>query len=85
MKKGTNVLINIVLFAVVVFLAIKVIQSIQAPIKFGNEQKAREEKVIQRLIDINDIFCWSQYIAAIEHTVPYRIGKTIIKRVEPFL
>lgn len=55
MKKGTNVLINIVLFAVVVFLAIKVIQSIQAPIKFGNEQKAREEKVIQRLKDIRDI------------------------------
>ena len=55
MKKGTNVLINIVLFAVVVFLAIKVIQSIQAPIKFGNEQKAREEQVIQRLKDIRDL------------------------------
>ena len=55
MKKGTNVLINIVLFAVVVFLAIKVIQSIQAPIKFGKAQKAREEQVIQRLKDIRDI------------------------------
>lgn len=55
MKKGTNVLINIVLFAVVVFLAIKVIQSIQAPIKFGNEQKARETQVIQRLKDIRDL------------------------------
>ena len=55
MKKGTNVLINIVLFVVVVFLAIKVIQSIQAPIKFGKEQKAREEQVVQRLKDIRDI------------------------------
>ena len=55
MKKGTNVLINIVLFAVVVFLAIKVIQSIQAPIKFGKAQKAREEQVIQRLKDIRDL------------------------------
>lgn len=55
MKKGTNVLINIVLFVVVVFLAIKVIQSIQAPIKFGNEQKARETQVIQRLKDIRDL------------------------------
>lgn len=55
MKKGTNVLINIILFAVVVFLAIKVIQSIQAPIKFGNEQKARETQVIQRLKDIRDL------------------------------
>ena len=55
MKKGTNVLINIVLFVVVVFLAIKVIQSIQAPIKFGNEQKTRETQVIQRLKDIRDL------------------------------
>ena len=55
MKKGTNVLINIILFAVVVFLAIKVIQSIQAPIKFGNEQKARETQVVQRLKDIRDL------------------------------
>ena len=55
MKKETNVLINIVLFAVVVFLAIKVVQSIQAPIKFGKAQKAREEQVIQRLKDIRDI------------------------------
>ena len=40
--KLKSILINIVLFAVVVFLAIKVIQSIQAPIDFGNEKSMRE-------------------------------------------
>ncbi len=52
MKKSTNILINVILFAVVVFLAIMVVKSIQAPIKFGNEKKAREVQVIQRLLDI---------------------------------
>ena len=54
MKKSTSIIINIALFAVVVFLAFEVVQSIQAPIKFGNEQKAREKEVVQRLIDIRD-------------------------------
>lgn len=54
MKKGTNILINIVLFAAVVLLAMQVIKSIQAPIKFNNEQKARESKVVERLIDIRN-------------------------------
>ena len=54
MKKGTNILINIVLFAAVVLLALQVIKSIQAPIKFNNEQKARESKVVERLIDIRN-------------------------------
>ena len=53
-SKLGNVIINIALFAVVVFLAIKVIQSIKAPIDFGNEKKAREEQVVQRLKDIRD-------------------------------
>ena len=52
--KLKSILINIVLFAVVVFLAIKVIQSIKAPIDFGNEQKMRETQVVQRLKDIRD-------------------------------
>ena len=52
MKKSTNILINVVLFAIVVFLAIMVVRSIQAPIKFNNEKKAREVQVIQRLLDI---------------------------------
>ena len=52
MKKTTNILINLVLFAVVVVLAIMVVRSIQAPIKFGKEKKAREVQVIQRLLDI---------------------------------
>ncbi len=54
MKKGTNIIINILLLAVIVFLAIQVVQSIQAPIKFGNEQKARETQVVQRLMDIRN-------------------------------
>lgn len=54
MKKGTNIIINIVLFAVVVFLAMQVIKSIQAPIKFNTEQKARETQVIERLLDIRN-------------------------------
>ena len=49
-----SILINIVLFAVVVFLAIKVIQSIKAPIDFGNEKSLREAQVVQRLKDIRD-------------------------------
>lgn len=52
--KLKNILINIVLFAVVVFLAIKVIQSIKAPIDFGNEKSHREAQVVQRLKDIRD-------------------------------
>lgn len=54
MKKGLNIIINILLFAVILFLAWQVIKSIQAPIKFGNEQKARESKVVERLIDIRN-------------------------------
>lgn len=54
MKKGLNIVINIVLFAVVVFLALQVIKSIQAPIKFGKAQSERESQVVQRLIDIRN-------------------------------
>jgi hypothetical protein len=52
--KLKSIIINIVLFAVVVFLAIKVIQSIKAPIDFGNEKNHRETQVVQRLKDIRD-------------------------------
>ena len=54
MKKGLSIIINILLFAVILFLAWQVIKSIQAPIKFGNEQKARESKVVERLINIRN-------------------------------
>lgn len=54
-SKLKSILINIVLFAVVVFLAIKVIQSIKAPIDFGNEKSTREAQVVQRLKDIRDV------------------------------
>jgi hypothetical protein len=54
MKKGLSILINIILFAIVVLLAWQVVKSIQAPIKFNNEQKARESQVVERLIDIRN-------------------------------
>lgn len=53
-SKLKSILINIALFAVIVFLAIKVIQSIKAPIDFGNEKSTREAQVVQRLKDIRD-------------------------------
>ena len=54
MKKGLSIVINIILFAIICLLAWMVVKSIQAPIKFGNEQKARETKVVERLIDIRN-------------------------------
>ena len=54
MKKGLSIVINIILFAIIVLLAWQVVKSIQAPIKFNNEQKNREMKVIERLIDIRN-------------------------------
>jgi hypothetical protein len=54
MKKGLSIVINIILFAIIVLLAWQVVKSIQAPIKFNTEQKAREAKVIERLIDIRN-------------------------------
>ena len=38
MKKGVNIIINVVLCAIIVILALQVIKSIQAPIKFNKEQ-----------------------------------------------
>lgn len=54
MKKGLSIVINIVLFAIIVVLAMQVIKSIQAPIKFNKEQKVRETQVVERLIDIRN-------------------------------
>jgi hypothetical protein len=54
MKKGLFIVINIVLFAIILLLAWQVVKSIQAPIKFNHEQKARETKVVERLIDIRN-------------------------------
>ena len=54
MKKGLSIIINVVLFAIIVILALQVIKSIQAPIKFNKEQKIREAKVVERLIDIRN-------------------------------
>ncbi len=54
MKKGLSIAINILLFLVILFLAWQVVKSIQAPIKFNNEQTMRERQVIERLIDIRN-------------------------------
>ena len=54
MKKGLSIVINIVLFAIICLLAWMVVKSIQAPIKFNNEQKMRETQVVERLIDIRN-------------------------------
>ena len=54
MKKGLSIVINIILFAIILLLAWQVVKSIQAPIKFNTEQKARETKVVERLIDIRN-------------------------------
>ena len=54
MKKGLSIVINIILFAIILLLAWQVVKSIQAPIKFNNEQKVRETKVVERLIDIRN-------------------------------
>jgi hypothetical protein len=54
MKKGLSIVINIILLAIIVLLAWQVVKSIQAPIKFNTEQKAREAQVIERLIDIRN-------------------------------
>ena len=54
MKKGLSIVINIILFAIILLLAWQVVKSIQAPIKFNTEQKAREAKVIERLLDIRN-------------------------------
>ena len=54
MKKGLNIIINIALFAIVVLLALQVIKSIQAPIKFNKAQSEREAQVVERLIDIRN-------------------------------
>lgn len=53
-SKLKSIIINLVLFAVVVFLAIMVIKSIQAPINFNHEKDAREKQIVQRLKDIRD-------------------------------
>ena len=54
MKKGLSFVINIVLCAIIVFLAVQIVKSIQAPIKFNAEQKMRETKVVEHLIDIRN-------------------------------
>lgn len=54
MKKGVSIIINILLFAVIVFLAWQVVKSIQAPIKFNNELATRETPIKVSLVDIRN-------------------------------
>ena len=53
-SKQKSIIINLVLFAVVVFLAIMLVKSIQAPINFNHEKETREKQIVQRLKDIRD-------------------------------
>ena len=53
-SKLKSIIINLVLFAVVVFLAIMLVKSIQAPINFNHEKETREKQIVQRLKDIRD-------------------------------
>lgn len=53
-EKVKSAIINVLLTAVAVFLAIMLIKSIKAPIDFGNEKSAREAQVVQHLKDIRD-------------------------------
>ncbi|MFO7790183.1 MAG: hypothetical protein R6V32_06390 [Bacteroidales bacterium] len=52
MNKTVKIIIQIVLLAVIVLLAILIVRGIQKPIDFEKERKARFDKVIERLEDI---------------------------------
>lgn len=50
-----NIILKIVLFAVIIFMAYMVYESINKPVKFQNEKTKREVLVIQRLKDIRNV------------------------------
>lgn len=52
MNKTVKIIIQIVLLAVIVLLAILIIRGIKEPIKFEKKRKARFDQVIERLEDI---------------------------------
>ncbi|MEA3448871.1 MAG: hypothetical protein U9Q98_10585 [Bacteroidota bacterium] len=52
MNKTVRIIIQIVLLAVIVFLAILIVKGIQKPIKFDKKRNKRFDQVIERLEDI---------------------------------
>ena len=55
MNKVVKALVNIVLLLAIVWVSYRIVQSIQKPVKFNKEVKAREAVGIQRLKDIRDL------------------------------
>ena len=86
-KKFT--IINIVLVLVAIFLAYKVYDSISQPVKFENEKKARELKVVQNLKDIRStqvLFkqSYNRYTANFDSLIEYiRTGELPVVNIIP--
>ena len=86
-KKFT--IINIVLVLVAIFLAYKVYDSISQPVKFENEKKARELKVVQNLKDIRStqvLFkqSYNRYTANFDSLIEYiRSGELPVVNIIP--
>ena len=55
MNKAVKAIVNIVLLLAIVGITYKIVQSIQKPVKFNKEVKAREAVGIQRMKDIRDL------------------------------
>ena len=89
MKKGVNIIINLVLFAIIVLLATQLVKSIKAPIKFTAEQKARETQVVQRLIDIRNAEvlykqAYNKYTASFDSLIDFcKTGELAIVNIIP--
>ena len=86
-KKFT--IINIALVLVAIFLAYKVYDSISQPVKFENEKKAREIKVVQNLKDIRStqvLFkqSYNRYTANFDSLIEYiRTGELPVVNIIP--
>ena len=86
-KKFT--IINIVLVLVAIFLAYKVYDSISQPVKFENEKKARELKVVQNLKDIRStqgLFKenYNRYTASFDTLIEFiRTGELPVVNIVP--
>lgn len=55
MNKTVKIIIEVVLLAVCVFLAVTIVKSIQEPVNFNKQKAQRESVAIQRLKDIREL------------------------------
>ena len=55
MNKTVKIIIEVVLLAVIVFLTLTIVKSIQEPVDFNKQKAYRESVAIQRLKDIRDL------------------------------